>query len=945
MEISLSNLNWQVKGYWPYVPVKEKSMETGQTLHGVTPWIEAKVPGGVHYDLWKAGYIENPYYARNSLNCEWVENRWWMYRTEFGSHLADTGSGEHAKGRDLMAERVFLVFKGLDYEAMIYVNDELLGTHKGMYEHKRFDLTGKIKEKNKLVVIFKGIPSEMGQIGYTSATSTQKSRFNYKWDFSTHLVNIGFWQDVVLDIVEEAVVEDLFIRTDIEGDKGRIHISGKVCDMPNSKYAGKRYLRVCIESPEDLSCRDVKWMRAMDARIQAQTNELTGVIKEESTAGGEAARIETAVDEVERIETAVDEAVRVGVAGSKTARMETVRLNADGSFDQVIVIPHPQLWYPNGDGGQPLYPVTCSICDGEDRVIYAVTKHVGIRSFAYAHNEREHNGALPYTFVVNGKKTFVKGVNITPLDHIYGNVTRSQYEYLITAMVNAGINMVRVWGGGLIEKEIFYDLCDENGILIWQEFIQSSSGIDNKPCEEDKFLKLLEANAKAAVLEKRNHTALMVYSGGNELMEEADRPVSISNKNISMLKSIVEAYDGTRLFLPTSASGPREFITREKGVSHDVHGNWRYEGNPEHYELYGQSDNLFHSEFGMDGTSSVKSLKKFLPEESRKPTLMSGDLNWQHHGEWWGTYLRDVEMFGEIEKTKQNLMLFTKCSQFMQSEGLRFMIEADRRRAFQNSGTIIWQLNEPWPNASCTSLMDYFGETKSAYYQVKRAYERQHISMGYQKLNYVPGEKITEDIIVSNSGEGFPAEAEVLVRRLSGEGISRVILNGDIPKNSSVVMGEASFHAPKEPGIFFVTVRLQRDGRSISENTYTFSSLGKDILMPLRCSRGEVKVLHEEQNGLPDGRVEKTIVIKNTGKEAAAEVGIELVRDDYYLLGTDNDVLLFPGEEKRLYFLLIPKIAGTFLEVENYKDEKNMSDHNQNKVDDRENWDVRVTVL
>lgn len=943
MEISLSNLKWQVKGYWPYVPIKEKSMETGQTLHGVTPWIEAKVPGGVHYDLWKAGYIDNPYYARNSLNCEWVENRWWMYRTEFLGQVTEITSHPDAIGRDLTGENVFLVFKGLDYEAMIYVNDELVGTHKGMYEHKRIDLTGKIKEKNKLVVIFKGVPSEMGQIGYTSATSTQKSRFNYKWDFSTHLVNIGFWQDVVLDIMEEAVIEDLFISASNEpdeGDKGRIRISGRVSHMLKGEVAEKLCLKVCIGSPEDLSCQDVRWMRAMDAKITVPESSLP---KEDSTVMGE------------------------------TVRTETICLNADGSFDEVILVSDPQLWYPNGDGGQPLYPVTCSILDG-DRVLYTNTKHVGIRSFSYAHNEKEHDGALPYTFVVNGKKTFIKGVNLTPLDHIYGNVTKSQYAYLITAMVNAGVNMVRVWGGGLIEKEMFYDLCDENGILIWQEFIQSSSGIDNKPCEDDTFLELLEANAKAAVLEKRNHTALMVYSGGNELMEEADRPVSGSNKNIALLKSIVETYDGTRLFLPTSASGPREFITREKGVSHDVHGNWRYEGNPEHYELYGQSDNLFHSEFGMDGTSSVKSLEKFLPEESRKPTLMSGDLNWQHHGEWWGTYLRDVEMFGEIEKTKQNLMLFTKCSQFMQSEGLRFMIEADRRRAFQNSGTIIWQLNEPWPNASCTNLIDYFGETKSAYYQVKRAYERQHISMTYRKLNYAPDEEISEDIVVSNSGESFPAQAEVLVRNLSGERISKVVLSGNIPQNSAFVMGKAHFHAPKEPGIFFVTLKLRSGSRCISENTYTFSSLEKDILKPLRCSGGTVEVLHEEHKRLPEARVEKTIVIKNTGKEAAAEVGIELVRDDYYLLGTDNDVLLFPGEEKKLHFLLIPKHAGTFLEVENYRvtDRKKESDNNQNErrspttpsihtrtsgTDIRhnmsmdlpekalENWDVRVTVL
>ena len=161
-------------------------------------------------------------------------------------------------------------------------------------------------------------------------------------------------------------------------------------------------------------------------------------------------------------------------------------------------------------------------------------------------------------------------------------------------------SLVRVWGGGLIEKDEFYDLCDENGILIWQELIQSSSGIDNKPSEQEEFLELLKKTAECAVREKRNHVSLAVYSGGNELMEAPDRPCGRENKNIAMLEEIVRRLDGRRAFLPTSASGPREFITSEKGVSHDVHGSWRYEGNPGHYVLYGESDNLFHSEFGMD---------------------------------------------------------------------------------------------------------------------------------------------------------------------------------------------------------------------------------------------------------------------------------------------------------------------------------------------------------
>ncbi|MEF2575534.1 MAG: hypothetical protein UIQ90_06945, partial [Eisenbergiella sp.] len=229
MDISLSGLAWELKGYWPYVPIKEKSMETGQTLQGVTGWLPATVPGGVHYDLWKAGLIEDPYFGQNSLKCEWVENRWWMYRTVFPAVF---------NGTDLREEQVTLQFLGLDYEAEIFVNDESCGVHSNMYTPMEVNLTGKIREENKLVVLLKGVPDEMGQIGFTSRTFTQKSRFNYKWDFSTRLVNIGIWQDVVLDVKGEAELSELHVDTNVSAGQGRIFVSAKAKDLrqePNGR--------------------------------------------------------------------------------------------------------------------------------------------------------------------------------------------------------------------------------------------------------------------------------------------------------------------------------------------------------------------------------------------------------------------------------------------------------------------------------------------------------------------------------------------------------------------------------------------------------------------------------------------------------------------------------------------------------------------------------------
>lgn len=862
MEISLSKLKWEVKGYWPYVPVKEKSMETGQTLHGVTPWIPARVPGGVHYDLWKAGLIENPYYGVNSLNCEWVENRWWMYRTEFPEEL---------DGVNLSGERVSLICRGLDYEAEVFFNDEKVGSRKGMYEPLEINLTGRIKSRNKLVVLFRGVPNEMGQIGYTSRTSTQKSRFNYKWDFSTRLVNMGFWQDVLLRTDGEVCLRDCHVDTDYSMGKGRIYFKARLEDN-RQDGRGKFRMKVRIKELGDQSSPDVKLLRDQ---------------------GGEAGHTQDK---------------------QKTDRI--LNIEADGTeVDEMFEIENPSLWYPNGYGGQPLYLFQVTVMD-EEEPLWEKEWRVGVRALAYAQNEGAPD-ALPYTFVINQKKIYIKGVNMTPLDHIYGNVTKEQYEHMAAAMVNAGVNLVRIWGGGLIETEEFYRLCDENGIVIWQEFIQSSSGIDNRPCQEEEFLELLKKNAAAAVKEKRNHTALVVYSGGNELMERENTPCSVDNGNLKMLKEVVERYDGRRMFLPTSASGPREFISREKGVSHDVHGSWRYEGNPGHYELYGESDNLFHSEFGMDGTSSVKSLKKFLPEKSLCPTPMSGDRNWQHHGEWWGTYFRDCEMFGEIPKDPEHLEEFVKCSQYLQAEGLRFIVEADRRRAFQNSGVIIWQMNEPWPNASCTNMMDYYGETKPAYYAVKKAFEPLHVSVDYRSLQVERGKESVFLVYVSNSGTEEAVRIEAAARDSSGRVLAQKAIECSVPVGKSTLVMELPVKIPQKDGLSYLTVTSGCRNKERAENTYIFSTLERELLRPLKEMENEAAIVREEEEILPNGRIRKKVWIKNTGDKMAVQAGIELVEDGYWMLGNDNYVVLSPGEERCLTFLLIPKQAGTFLDVEN----------------------------
>ena len=191
MKISLRN--WTVAGSWPWTVMQGASVETGARFSAVTPRIPAKVPGSVYDDLLRAGLIPDPYYECNSLLCEWVANRFWSYMTAFPKPETN-------------GKPVRLVLRGVDYHAHVYLNDKKIAEHTGMYRPCAADVTDVLREgENTLTVVLESAPDEMGQIGFTSRTWTQKARFGYKWDFGTRLVDIGLDGEVYLDVCADPV--------------------------------------------------------------------------------------------------------------------------------------------------------------------------------------------------------------------------------------------------------------------------------------------------------------------------------------------------------------------------------------------------------------------------------------------------------------------------------------------------------------------------------------------------------------------------------------------------------------------------------------------------------------------------------------------------------------------------------------------------------------------
>ena len=656
-------------------------METGAIHGGITPSVPAKVPGSVHMDLLRAGLIEDPYYEMNSLKCEWVPQRWWMYRTSYTIP-------EELRGR-----RIRLVLRGIDYKAHIYFNKMPPVEHEGMYTHVILDVTDYVEfgGDNTVQVVIESAPDEMGQIGFTSRTFTQKSRFNYKWDFATRLINLGLYDSVYFEAVGNATIESSHIRY----DDNKVTYSAEVGGTGNGTLRAE--LKYCGET----------------------------------------------------------------VSSAESGAKDTLEL----------AVAQPELWYPNGYGKQPLYDLSVKLFDEKGALSDEKDFKVGLRTLSYAHVDGANDESLPYLVSVNGKRIYLKGINITPLDHMYGTVTRERYDKMLTLAKNAGVTLIRVWGGGIIESEDFYDLCDAYGIMVWQEFIQSSSGIDNTPSERPEFLKLCAATAETAVREKRNHVSLTYWSGGNELFEPGDKwiPASYKNKNIAMLKEIANRLDPDRLMLPTSASGPLGGIDASRPAdNHDVHGPWKYAGVEGQYSLYNTSPSQLHSEYGNDGMSNFESLRTILSPANRKVTTVAENFVWRHHGEWWDTYgYREKPLFGEL--APDELELFVTLSQYMQAEGIRYALEANRRRAWRNCGSIIWQFNEPWPNVSCTSLVDYYMQPKFAYWFYRDALKGFHISLRYDKLVWKEGETFKGSPFVhddtkddARGGEGCAVTVNIL---------------------------------------------------------------------------------------------------------------------------------------------------------------------------------------
>jgi len=344
-----------------------------------------------------------------------------------------------------------------------------------------------------------------------------------------------------------------------------------------------------------------------------------------------------------------------------------------------VRVESPELWWPNGLGDQRLYAV-----------------HVGGRELRVGFRRIEFSPRG--TLVVNGVPLQIKGWNWVPIDALYGVPRPEKLAHLLRLAARSHANLVRVWGGGLIESEEFYGLCDELGLLVWQDFSMSSSLMESVPSEDPEFVATMVEEARDLVPRLRHHPSLAVWCGGNELEVDDSAPV------LGALRDVVGELDPERAWVATSPAG-----------GGDVHGPWEHQGLGAHNAHYDSGTWSLHSEFGVEGMTNRRALEALIGESERWPADRSNPV-YEHLGAFWNNASLVQESFGGRIRDVDTMR---RASQWLQYDGLRYAVEASLRRG---AGVIPWQLNESYPNAWCTCSVDYHGEPKPAYYGVARAY-------------------------------------------------------------------------------------------------------------------------------------------------------------------------------------------------------------------------------
>ncbi len=442
----------------------------------------------------------------------------------------------------------------------------------------------------------------------------------------------------------------------------------------------------------------------------------------------------------------------------------------DGSATASIEIPDPALWWPNGYGGQALYQARVTLRAEDDTVLDARDFQIGLRTLELKQEKDEYGES--FTFIVNGVAVFAKGSNWIPADTFPTRITREVLDRLLGDAVKAHHNMIRVWGGGFYESEDFYDLCDQYGILVWQDFIFSCSVY---PLDDPDFVENVHQEVVDNVSRIRHRASLALWCGNNE-MDWGWEIWGWSESDEESQKAILALRDPYRKFFyetlpgwlaeldpetPYWYSSPTSGTPFENANSNDAGDAhyWEVWHGAKPFSSYREQYPRFMSEFGFQSLPPLKTIRTYAEEAHWNLT----DYMIEHHQRSYyasALFMGQMALHYMIPADFPSLVYLTMV---LQAEGIRYGVEHWRRNRQRVSGTLYWQLNDCWPVASWSSL-DYFGRWKALHYASRKFYAPVLLSIEDDEKTASMKVHLTSDL-----QESWEGEVRWRLLRLDGE--------------------------------------------------------------------------------------------------------------------------------------------------------------------------------
>lgn len=421
------------------------------------------------------------------------------------------------------------------------------------------------------------------------------------------------------------------------------------------------------------------------------------------------------------------------------------RFHLKKGFNTIAIpykIKNPKIWQPNGLGMPDRYSTKITLYTKEGKMVRDINVTYGLKKIELVQKEDEKGKS--FYFKVNGNPLYIKGTNWIPADSFSPRITKEKYQKLIKDAKEANMNMIRVWGGGMYEDDEFYKACDENGILVWQDFMFAGSFYP----ADNEFLNNVKEEVKDQVKRLQNHPSIALWCGNNEIDEAIVNWGYQKQFKYSKSDSLQVWKDYKKLFHEVIPNTLKENLTPDKNIywpsspsigwGHKeslTEGDSHYWGvwwGEQPFEMYNEKVGRFMSEYGFQGMPSLgatKSMFSGVPDLNLENSTIKAH---EKHAKGWEII---NEYMKRDYKIPTDFVQYNYVSQLLQARGMQIAMEAHRRAKPYNMGTLYWQLNDCWPVVSWSSI-DYSGNWKAFHYQVKRSFEPLLLSVAETNKSY-----------------------------------------------------------------------------------------------------------------------------------------------------------------------------------------------------------------